>query len=179
MGKNKYIPSKAGTFSQEEAQTVGDFLEKLIEERGERVTTQEIVDAAEETQSPIHRYFEWDDKIAGAEYRKYQARKLISHIIIVNTEQQKAFYSIKVETNENGKTTTKRAYMTQERTLSMPDYRQQTLDFAIAQITYWQRQYKGFKELSKIYKAIEVTVREFEVKRKEEKGTQKAGTSKK
>jgi hypothetical protein len=163
MGKNKYEASNGALFSQGEAQTVGEFLEKLTEERGGQITPQEIVVAAEDIQSPIHAYFEWDDKIAGAEYRKYQARRLINHVIIVNTEHQKAFYSIKVPIDENGKIGIKRAYMTQERTLKVEEYRQQTLDFAIEQITHWTKQYESFKELSKIHKAIKITMKELDV----------------
>lgn len=165
MEKNKYKASNRALFAEGEAQTVGEFLEKLTEERGGQVTTQEIVDAAKDAQSPIHMYFEWDDTIAGAEYRKYQARRLINHIVLVNTEQQKAFYSIKVPINENSKTGIKRAYMTQERTLSVADYRQQTLDFAMDQISHWHKQYESFKELSKIHKAIEITVKALEAKK--------------
>ena len=167
MGKNKYKATNGAGFPQEEAQTIGEFLEKLTEERGGQLVPQEIVDAAEDTHSPIHNYFEWNNELAGKEYRKYQARRLINHIVIINAVQQKAFYSIKVPIEEKGVLKTTQAYMTQERVLSIKDYRQQTLDSAIKQIEYWHKQYESFNELSKIHVAIEITVKELERRAKE------------
>ena len=163
MVKNKQEPSE--DLTQREMQSAKEFLLMLVEERGGQITPQEVVDAAEDIQSPIHDYFEWDDKIAGVKYRRYQARGLINHFIVEHTKHQKLFHSIEVPIVKDGITKIERVYMTQEHVLSVADYRQQTLNYAIKQIKHWDEQYETFKELSRIHEAIETTMKELDAER--------------
>lgn len=48
----------------------------------------QVVKSARPKASPIHKYFEWDDSAAAAEFRKNQARNLISAVEIVEGPSQ-------------------------------------------------------------------------------------------
>jgi len=47
-----------------------------LERRG-RLTPEEVVDEARDPDSPLHRYFEWDDSAAAEAWRLNQARSMI------------------------------------------------------------------------------------------------------
>jgi hypothetical protein len=59
-------------------QKTGEFLRSL----GERITTEEVVEAAEPSKSPIHKHFEWDNDEAGRRWRLLQGRNLIRSVVV-------------------------------------------------------------------------------------------------
>lgn len=70
---------------------VVDELTALYERLGE-LTAESVVAEASRPDSPLHRYFEWDDTIAAREYRKVQARALIRRVtIVVDDRRLRAF----------------------------------------------------------------------------------------
>lgn len=70
-----------------DAQVVGEQLADLRAAKG-RLHAPDVVDAARDPQSKLHRYFEWDDASAAEEYRTEQARHLIAAVVIVKTEDK-------------------------------------------------------------------------------------------
>lgn len=66
------------------AQIVGETLHKIRDRNG-TLTPIIVVDSARSPKSPLHRYFEWDDKAAADEHRKSQARYLIACIVTVKS----------------------------------------------------------------------------------------------
>jgi len=80
-----------------DAQEVGEELARINEEYG-GVQTTIVVQEAEDVSSPLHKYFQWDDTIAGNEYRKHQARDLIRDVqVVVKKASRPAFVNIKVK----------------------------------------------------------------------------------
>lgn len=71
--KKTYVnrPSKGKKVS-----VVEDALEEIWSQHG-TVTQKLVVDWARPPSSPLHKYFEWDDKIAGEKYRENQALQMI------------------------------------------------------------------------------------------------------
>lgn len=49
------------------------------------LTAEKVLEAAENTHSPLHQYFEWDDSAAAQKYRLIQARMMIR--VVVQYEQ--------------------------------------------------------------------------------------------
>jgi hypothetical protein len=49
-----------------------------------------VIEEAKSRSSPLHDAFEWDDKMAAAEYRKQQARWLIRSVHVMWSEKGKA-----------------------------------------------------------------------------------------
>jgi hypothetical protein len=68
-------PSVAGKVFEELEQTVG-------------LTPQNLVDASRSEDAPMHKCFEWDDAVAGEEWRKQQARVCINHLEIIIDDKE-------------------------------------------------------------------------------------------
>jgi len=58
---------------------------QAVEDAEGRITPDAVVRQATDPESPLHRYFEWDDQKAGHSYRIDQARRLIRLIEVVVT----------------------------------------------------------------------------------------------
>lgn len=52
-------------------------LNRLSDELGGAISPRDVVDAAQNDQSPLHPYFEWDNKRAADNWRLDQARRLL------------------------------------------------------------------------------------------------------
>ena len=64
-----------------------------------RLTTDIVLEAATNAESPLHQMFEWDDNAAALEHRKWQARKLIKSVKIERPDGDLTprYLSIKIE----------------------------------------------------------------------------------
>jgi hypothetical protein len=83
--EGKYGAANGSGYSTDDALTIGPVLEELANEG--RSTASGVVEEARDGDSAIHPYFEWNDVIAGEEWRKTQARHMLRSIKIqvVNT----------------------------------------------------------------------------------------------
>ena len=133
MVKKKKFKSKFIRFlSNREAQVVGERLDKLtIKNEGELKPTQ-IVDDARPINSPLHKYFEWDDSIAGEKHRKQQARNLTGWVIEATyvkgtATEQRSFFNV---INAKGKS----VYVTIGTITKTPDYLIQLINESVEQI---------------------------------------------
>ena len=66
-------------------QDVNDKYLEMNEERGGKLTTQDIVDEARDQDSVLHPRYEWDDTIAGEAHRRQQARMELRRVTITVT----------------------------------------------------------------------------------------------
>lgn len=57
--------------------------QRLAAENGGRASAQELVDVAADPANPAHPAFEWDNEIAGNQWRVEQARRIIRSIRVV------------------------------------------------------------------------------------------------
>lgn len=64
-------------------QKIGTALAQISEQQKGRLTPPAVVEAARNNRHPLHRFFEWDDKIAAESFRLDQARALIRSVAIV------------------------------------------------------------------------------------------------
>ena len=53
---------------------------RALEDSHGRVTADRVIAAARNPKSALHRYFEWDDKLAAVKFRIEQARELIRNV---------------------------------------------------------------------------------------------------
>lgn len=97
----KYSWKYTGSFG--DAQKIGEELEN-IELSGEITNTKVLQFAKNNPNSELYKCFEWDDKIAGENYRLLKASQIISSISFVVEEEpmkkQKIYFSIKSEKQE-------------------------------------------------------------------------------
>jgi hypothetical protein len=124
-----------------------------LTQKYERVTPELVVETAKNPKSPLHDYFDWNDKTAAEKFRLEQARLLLRSIIIVDHKniegKVRAFYNVSEPTEEG------RTYVTLDRVLSEPDLREQVIEYAYAELEGWKERYKQYSEFRTIFKAIE------------------------
>ena len=78
----KWREGYGGLFKGADAQKVADEIAAI----GESPTAKEIVDAARDENSELHKCFEWDDEKAAELYRRKQAGYIIHHLVFIEKE---------------------------------------------------------------------------------------------
>lgn len=146
------------------AQQVGEIIEGIMTQKG-YVKPSDIIEVAKDPDNLLHKYFEWDNGVAGNKWRESQARRLLATISIEVISPQrdgtvmstKAFANIKDgEVNEFGKNN---RYVFIEEVFSKENYKQQMVDSALREIKYWRDRYKEFSQFTPIVKAIDKVVK--------------------
>ena len=81
------------------ADDVYQELEKIRGGQGGLLRPEDVVEIASPEDHPLHNRFEWDDTIAGREYRLWQARELILSVKVIieggSPEPMRAYVSLK------------------------------------------------------------------------------------
>ena len=156
----EYRARKSAHFSNEKAQIYGVCIEEIMSSQEGKVQPKDVVHVAEGIDSPLHECFEWNNEVAGANYRLVQARHLMGNIVRVTIQtednketEQRAFLNVELPDKEQST----HVYISIQEALTNEEYRQQILKKAMSEITYWQQKYKEYHELSDIFKAIEAT----------------------
>lgn len=165
--KKIYKARFGSRISNSDAEIIGRRIE-LLSPIGQ-ITAEKFLKDAKRKNSPTHGYFEWDNNRAAQEYRLEQARLLIRSVdIIVISDgkefETRAFHHIKINEDET-------AYVSTNVIFSNKDYYFQVLENAISEIKSWQEQYRNYRELSKIFEAVDLTITK--LKRKKRKQVRK------
>lgn len=116
-----------------------------------------LIDAAQNPQSSFHDKFEWDDTVAGHEWRKVQARHLITAFRIIHPETKveiQAFTSLEVDRVSGG------GYRRTEQVLQSKDLRVEMVWTALHQLMQLEAKYHYIQELARIWGAVEQTKEE-------------------
>ena len=156
--KKVFKSSYNGVVPKAKAQEYGEYLLRLMKANDDRLTPRFVVEKARSQESPLHEYFEWDNRNAGDLWRLQQARTLLNHIeveIVVGEEETKtirAFLNVKEDTN--GKDS---IYVSIESVANIEDYQNQIIEQALRELVGWKERYKAYKELGLIFGAIEET----------------------
>jgi hypothetical protein len=159
-----YQPRPGYRINQEQADRYGKALHSLEEELGREVTTEEVLAAATPENSPLHDFFDWDNKSAARKYRLWQAMRLSRCVlvrVIVKEKPVEIPQKMRVTvTHEDG--TVRVGYMQSQRVLATPELRKQVLHDALRRAKKWRADYKFYKELGPIFEAIDRVEREIE-----------------
>lgn len=76
--------SYTSDFQQKDAQVIGSRIAKIAGSLDQARSHPEVlVEDGRHPDSPLRKYFEWDDKKAGEAYRISQAKKLLSYLYVV------------------------------------------------------------------------------------------------
>lgn len=78
-----------------DADVAGKELQRITKKNGS-LTSDAVVDAARPDDATLHPAFEWDDFVAGENYRKHQARTLIRSISVYTTPESTEATSVYV-----------------------------------------------------------------------------------
>lgn len=162
MARNTCKASPGAQFKKKDAPLIDKHLRSLEKLHGQRVTPAIVVDDASDPDSPLHRYFQWDDTEAAKQWRLQQARLLINHILVSvrtpsgDTVDTKAWHSVRITDADDE--TTERAYVSMSTVDSSPELREQVIATAKRELSYWQIRYRQYVELWPIMDAIDKTM---------------------
>lgn len=73
-------------------------IQKIYDDNGE-VTPSLVLKKAKLKRNPMHDLFEWDDTVAGHEYRLYQSRNYIRQVKVIYEEQEQKLVHVTCEGN--------------------------------------------------------------------------------
>lgn len=120
-------------------------LEGIATANNGKVNPRDVLAAAREESSVLHKAFTWDDTKAGERYRLQEARALLQRYRIRIIEGDKstvrAFVSLTDERGKNG------GYRPLVQVLSMEERREQMLSDALAEIARFEEKYRVLSEL--------------------------------
>jgi hypothetical protein len=133
--------------------------ERIRIENNGILKAEDVVNYAEDDTSPLHLFFQWDDSEAAHQYRIWQARQLISTVVVIlpNTKKHiSAYVSFKDSRRNDGG-----GYLPIATVLTNTEYRSRLLNEAFDDLRGWELKYHKLQELAKIYEAIKTTRKHF------------------
>ncbi len=126
-------------------------VEKIRIKNGGRVTPQNLVKAAKGNKHPLHKMFDWDDKIAAQMHRLKQARDILGALkinIVVeegeDPEVTRAFVTIESE----------EGYMDTIEALSNPVIARDVVAEAKAELIAWRERWKTYSKLAELCQCV-------------------------
>lgn len=139
----EYFAVRGSPYSDKDARIIGPVLQSLTEQGA--LTTRDIVDAARSEQSPLHEYFEWNDRVAADLYRVDRARNMLSSIKVRFTEndevrETRAFHVARTAAYEDGP----RKYRTFEVLHGDTAFAATMMDSAFQDLQTWKRKYEPY-----------------------------------
>lgn len=120
-----------------------------LQELGENVRPASIVERAKDTESELHKCFEWDDSKAAEKYRIHQARVLVGSLVIVENEQKEEPQQVRVMYTTKGGGYTPTKFIVQRK----DDY-EALLEKAMSELRAFKEKYSMLTELQEIFEKI-------------------------
>lgn len=124
-----------------------------LSQRPEGLQPKDLLERARPTTSPLHKFFEWDDREAAEKYRLEQARKLIYTVTIRVIEDGKepirGNFAIRVIDIESGTST----YRPLHEAMNDPLQRAQIVRRAMEEYAAWENRYHHLEELKDLFEA--------------------------
>jgi hypothetical protein len=137
------------------------YLTELVQVReasGGTLPPESVVEFAKDPKTALHERFEWDDSVAGHEYRLWQARQLIAAVVHIlpnhNSDPIKvrAYISLPSDRQSGG------GYRYVEDVVKDDGKRQELLDMLLEDIQRLQVKYAAYRTLAPVMDAISKAV---------------------
>ena len=122
-----------------------------IQSIGEAVTPQQIVDFARDSNTELHKCFEWNDSVAAEKYRVQQARLVVCHLVYTETNTDNTPSKIRVMQRSD----TEAAYKSTRLIFQNRNEYTRLLERAYAELRAFKERYKTLSELEEILALIE------------------------
>ena len=143
----KWREGFAGLFHGADAQLVADEISAI----GDAPTAADIVDAARDEKSELHKCFEWDDSVAAENWRKKQARDIVHHLVFVEEQIPKDRPEIRIRYTE----TANSGYKETIKMVRNEDQYKTLLAQAYAELRAFKAKYSMLSELQEILDLIQ------------------------
>lgn len=124
---------------------------KEITALGDSFSPADIVEAAKNESSELHKCFEWDDSVAAEKYREHQARMVITQLVVRTETTDNTPVSVRVISSANAMN----SYVPTKMLIrSEPEYAD-LLERAKRELRAFQQKYITVVELQEIFTAID------------------------
>jgi hypothetical protein len=149
-----------GSFlSDEQAALYGPRIVQLAGAKDKTLQPRELVADAKDPESPLHEYFEWDDKEAAIRFRDTQAQYLLRAIDFVidhgkPTERRMPLTRNIVIEQERG-------YQTIGTILREPDLHRQIIDQAMGKLLAWTKIHASYEALGDVVEKVTAIIDEY------------------
>lgn len=139
---------KVDGFYKADASKVLDELSEL----GDEYSLSDVVEKAKNENSEMHSIFEWDDSVAGEEYRNIQAGKMVRNLVIVRNDETEEKTNVRyfVSTGKRDSTYTPTRLVVRNQ-----DAYEQLLERAYAELRAFKEKYSTLSELEEILALID------------------------
>lgn len=138
------------------AQVAGETIEEVQDALGkENIEPQDLLDASRPINAPLHPCFEWDDEIAAEKYRLKQAGSIIRNITVTIITRSAAEITTRAFVNVSDAPCEKGNFIPIKLAMENADYRANILGHALAELRNFQHKYTAYRELAKVFAAIE------------------------
>lgn len=139
------------------AQDAGEHIKELEKAHG-KVTAQLVVDDSRPDDSMLHGCFEWDDQVAGENWRREEARRLIGNIVTVEVVQKESEppreVTIRAFSNVNPSIYTEGVYKTTQVAITRPDEAEIILQNARREMQVYISKYRDLVDIRALYEAL-------------------------
>ena len=127
---------------------MAEILGGILEQCGDSLPPERLVEIARPVRSPIHNLFTWDDARAAYLFRVRQARDHIAHleIIIIHEEKPfstKAYHAVVIDREKPHE----KQYTTLEAIMNSPDLSLQVVRQAKLEANRWRRKYRDYASI--------------------------------
>ena len=126
-----------------------------IQEIGEEVKPEQVLDKARDSESELHKCFDWDDSSAAEKYRLHQARLVINHLIVVKRDVEEEKEPVQFRVMLKNDTARESGY---KQTLVMvrdEDEYKKMLEQAYRELHSFKQKYSCLSELAEIIALID------------------------
>jgi hypothetical protein len=124
-----------------------------IKKRKGKLLAADIVDTARDEDSPLHRYFDWDDSSAAEKYRLWQARQLIVTVHLLNdglSGPTQMYYSLGADRRAGG------GYRDVRDIIASDELRDELILTASRELAAFKERYQRVKrDLAEVFEAID------------------------
>lgn len=126
---------------------------EAIEKQYGKVTSELVIQRAEDVNNPLHSCFEWDDAVAGKKYRLHQATVLILNLSYEEEKKEtpqpvRAYYNV----SDGSK---KGSFINAKTAFSNPDTRDIVLKRAFREFQAFRDKYNELAEFVDIFKKFD------------------------
>ena len=133
--------------------SVREALQSIYDVHGE-LTAGLVVDLARDPHHPLHDKFEWDDKVAGEQYRLSQARKIIAKVKVRYVDPSDETHTIRARVYHSVPTSQGMAYRTTDDVMSDPFARRLLRQRMRRDFEALMARYKDMDELYEMIKNV-------------------------
>ncbi len=123
-----------------------------LSELGDEYSLSDVVEKAKDKNSEMHSIFEWDDSVAGVEYRKIQAGKMVRNLVIVRNDETEEKTNVRYFVSTGKRDST---YTPTRLVIRNQDAYEELLKRALAELRAFKEKYSTLAELEEILALID------------------------